>query len=306
MSSRRVTVILNTAAGRAKDDALSERLVTVFEKNGIRVNIHRVEGGQGIESLVAEAVRARDYAVAAGGGDGTIGTVAAGLVGSETALGVLPLGTLNHFAKDLKVPLDPDEAARTIATGRIRMVDLGEVNGRIFVNNSSLGLYPSVVRGRDREQRLGRSKWVAFFWAALAVLKRYPTLTIRMACDDGQTVTRRTPLVFIGNNRYEMSGLKIGSRPRLEAGMLSIYLLHHQRAVSLLRMGLEAVFGRLRRGVGFDYVSAHTVRIDVRRRKVHVATDGEVSTAIPPLHYRIHPRALRVIVPAPEEPAPAR
>ena len=305
MSSRRVTVILNAAAGRGKDDALTERLVTFFEKSG-PVNIHRVQGGQGIENLVAEAVRDRDYAVAAGGGDGTVGTVASGLVGSETALGVLPLGTLNHFAKDLGVPLDPDEAARTIATGRIRTVDVGEVNGRIFVNNSSLGLYPSVVRGREREQRLGRSKWVAFFWAALAVLKRHPSLTIRLECDDGQTVTRRTPLVFIGNNRYEMNGLKIGSRPRLDAGTLSVYLLHHERAVSLLRMGLEAVFGQLRRGVGFDFLSAHTVRIDVRRRKVHVATDGEVSTADPPLHYKIHPRALRVIVPAPEEPGPAR
>ena len=305
MSSRRVTVILNAAAGRGKDDALTERLVTFFEKSG-PVNIHRVQGGQGIENLVAEAVRDRDYAVAAGGGDGTVGTVASGLVGSETALGVLPLGTLNHFAKDLGVPLDPDEAARTIATGRIRTVDVGEVNGRIFVNNSSLGLYPSVVRGREREQRLGRSKWVAFFWATLAVLKRHPTLTIRLECDDGQTMTRRTPLVFIGNNRYEMHGLKIGSRPRLDAGTLSVYLLHHERAVSLLRMGLEAVFGQLRRGVGFDFLSAHTVRIDVRRRKVHVATDGEVSTADPPLHYKIHPRALRVIVPAPEEPGPAR
>ena len=305
MSSRRVTVILNAAAGRGKDDALTERLVTFFEKSG-PVNIHRVQGGQGIENLVAEAVRARDFAVAAGGGDGTVGTVASGLVGSETALGVLPLGTLNHFAKDLGVPLDPNEAARTIATGRIRTVDVGEVNGRIFVNNSSLGLYPSVVRGREREQRLGRSKWVAFFWATLAVLKRHPTLTIRLECDDGQTMTRRTPLVFIGNNRYEMHGLKIGSRPRLDAGTLSVYLLHHERAVSLLRMGLEAVFGRLRRGVGFDFLSAHTVRIDVRRREVHVATDGEVSTAVPPLHYKIHPRALRVIVPAPEKPGPAR
>ena len=121
------------------------------------------------------------------------------------------MGTFNHFAKDLRIPLAVEKAALTIATGEIRRVDVGEVNGKIFVNNSSLGLYPSMVRGREQEQRLGRSKWMALFWATLAVLRRHPVLVVRLTSRDGQELIRRTPVVFIGNNQYELKGFEIGS-----------------------------------------------------------------------------------------------
>jgi diacylglycerol kinase family enzyme len=133
-------------------------------------------------------------------------------------------------------------------------------------------------------------------------LRRHPSFSVRLVSDDGTTVTRRTPLVFIGNNRYEMNGLRIGSRPSLETGKLAVYVLHREGALSLLRMGVEAVFGRLRDGVDFDFFLTTSVRIEVRRPHVHVAIDGEVSTFAPPLIYRTHPRALRVLVPDGEPP----
>jgi diacylglycerol kinase family enzyme len=302
MHRRKATIILNAAAGDGDGESLTARLRRVFEENGVDAVFRRLDGGadgrEKAAELVREAIRAGHFAVVAGGGDGTVGSIAAALVDTETALGVLPLGTLNHFARDLKIPFDVEEAARTIATGRAARVDVADVNGRVFVNNSSIGLYPSLVRGREKGQRLGQSKWAAFFWAALAVLKRYPSVSIRLVSDDGRAVTRRTPLVFIGNNRYEMNGLKIGSRDRLDGGTMAVYVLHHDRPVTLLRMGIEAVLGRLRRGVGFDFLPAQNVRIEVRRKRLHVATDGEVSSLDPPLLYRIHPKALRVIVPS--------
>ncbi|MDQ6894654.1 MAG: hypothetical protein M3167_18525, partial [Acidobacteriota bacterium] len=220
------------------------------------------------------------------------------LVGKETPLGVLPLGTLNHFAKDVGIPLDLEEAARTVAEGRIRNVDVGEVNGRFFVNNSSIGLYPRVVRGRQDVQRLGRSKWVAFAWALLAVLRRLPTVSVRLIAGDGRSLRQRTPLVFIGNNPYEMRGLELGRRPSLETGKLAVYVLHHEGARSLLRMGLEAIVGRLRQGADFDFLLTEGIRIDVRRQQIDVATDGEVARLATPLIYRAHPAALRVLAPS--------
>lgn len=297
MGSRQATVIHNTRAGVVKHAALCDRLAKIFQEHGIRAEVHAVEGGRGIAELVQEAVRRGSFAVVAAGGDGTVSTVASGLVGLETAMGVVPVGTLNHFARDMRIPLDIDEAAHTIAAGRFRTIDVGDVNGRFFVNNSSLGLYPSVVRGRGLEHRLGRSKGAALLWATLAALRHHPSALIRLVPDDGKTVTLQTPLVFIGNNRYAMNGLKIGSRPSLETGKLAMYVLHREGALSLLRMGIEAVFGRLRGGVDFDFLLTDSVRVELRRARVDVATDGEVSTFAPPLTYRTHPRTLRVLVP---------
>ncbi len=122
--------------------------------------------------------------IVAGGGDGTINAVAAVVAGTRTGFGVLPLGTLNHFAKDCGIPLKLDAAIDTIATGVRRWVDVGEVNDRVFLNNSSLGLYPDIVRDRENQQEhLGRGKWLAACWATLGALRRYPFLGVRIAPD---------------------------------------------------------------------------------------------------------------------------
>lgn len=297
MPSRLLTVILNCAAGAKNQSAVRDRIVKILEEHGLRVEVHMFEGGGDLTELAKSAVRSGSFAVVAGGGDGTVNAVASALVDSQCALAILPLGTLNHFAKCLKIPLDVEKAAQTIATGQIRRVDVGEVNGKVFVNNSSLGLYPRMVRGREREQRLGRSKWVALFWATLATLRRYPLLSVRLISDGGQQLTRRTPVVFIGNNQYELKGFEIGSRPSLDAGKLAVYVAHKDRPATLIRMGLEAIFGRLRRGRDFDFLSTENLKIEATRSALQVATDGEVATLAPPLLYRIRPLALRVIVP---------
>ena len=156
---------------------------------------------------------ARPGVIVAGGGDGTVSTVAAALVDTDICLGVLPLGTLNHFAKDLGLPLDLEAAVRCIATGVTSRVDVGEVNGRVFVNNSSLGLYPDIVRDREQQQkRFGRGKWHALLRASIAALRRYPFLQVSLAVE-GRERAYRTPFVFIGNNAYRMEGLTMASGP---------------------------------------------------------------------------------------------
>ena len=146
VQSRQATVIYNTRAGVAKREGLRDRLAKIFQQQHVGAEFHAVGGGQGVAELVREALRKGTFAVVAAGGDGTVSAVASGLVGSKTPLGVVPVGTLNHFAKDMHIPLDAEGAVQTIAAGRIRAVDVGEVNGRVFVNNSSLGLYASFVK----------------------------------------------------------------------------------------------------------------------------------------------------------------
>jgi diacylglycerol kinase family enzyme len=220
------------------------------------------------------------------------------MAGSGVHFGVLPLGTLNHFAKDLGIPLDLDEAVRNLAGGVPRKVDVGEVNGRIFLNNSSLGLYPDIVRDREKQQRrLGRGKWPAALWATLAALRRYPFLSMRLTVR-GETLARRTPFVFIGNNRYTMQGLAIGERDRLDDGLLSLYVAQHPTRLGLLRFAFDALRGKLGSERDFDVLEAAGFEIDTHRARLHVATDGEVTLMNPPLRYRVRPGALTVLVPA--------
>lgn len=236
--------------------------------------------------------------IAAGGGDGTISTVGASLIGTGCVLGVLPLGTLNHFAKDLRIPLELEAAAQNLIAGVVIDVDVGEVNGHIFLNNSSLGLYPRVVRHRDitREQ-LGWGKWPALVWASLVALRRYPLLDVKLHAD-GQERTRRTPFVFVGNNEYQIAGFNLGARKRLDGGRLSVYVTRDVGRLGLLRLAARALTGRLREEKDFDAMLVEDLAIETRRKRLRVSTDGEIRLMTGPFHYRLRRAALQVIVPA--------
>ena len=300
--TRSVVVLLNAASGGGNDAARAARIAALFEQAGASADVRLVRGGDELAAALSSAIERRPDAIVAGGGDGTVGSVAAALVGGPIALGVLPLGTLNHFAKDLGLPLDLEPAIERIARGALRRVDVGEVNGRVFVNNSSLGLYPDIVRERERQQRrLGRGKWAARVWATLGALRRFPFLGVRLSVD-GRSATRRTPFVFIGNNVYSMNGLTIGARERLDSACLSLYVAQRASRLRLLLFALRALFGKLRQTRDFDALCAGEIDVESRRRRLRVATDGEITMMTPPLRYRTRPASLAVFAGEPPTP----
>jgi diacylglycerol kinase family enzyme len=233
----------------------------------------------------------------AGGGDGTINTAASLLVGRDIPLGVIPLGTLNHFAKDLEIPLGLEEAAQVVLGGALCRVDVGDVNGRVFLNNSSLGVYPAIVRLRERYQASGLGKWVAALWASLTVLRRNPFMAVRITVDEQVTV-RRTPFVFVGNNEYRMAGLQAGSRDSLVGRHLAVYVLNAERRTGLLRLGWQILLKGVDEVKELDLLTVDSATIETRRPWLQSALDGEVVPLQAPLEYRIRPGALRVHVPA--------
>jgi len=298
---KHITVIINGSAGSGHDDAMAADLRQRFRAQGMEASVILARDGKELIASAKEAVAQRVDMVAGGGGDGTQNAVASVLAGTGIPYGVLPMGTLNHFAKDLGIPLDLDGAVRTIATGVPKQVDVGEVNHQVFLNNSSLGLYPDIVRDREKQQsRLGRGKWPAAVWATVAALRRYPFLSVRMQADDTR-LARRTPFVFIGNNEYTMEGLAIGARSRLDAGTLSLYVAQRPGRLGLLRFAARALFGGLKEERDFDVLLAREMTIETRHRHLHVAFDGEVEKMATPLRYRIRPGALTVMVPQQEE-----
>jgi len=288
-----VPVLCNCTAGGGRSAADVGR---AFEGTGVEARVVPLDGGDPREAAL-EALKSKPPVLVAAGGDGTISAVADAVRGTGTALGILPVGTLNHFAKDLRIPLDPAEAARVIAAGKRMAVDVGEVNGRCFINNASLGLYPGLVRERERQQRrLRRSKRHAMLWATLAVLHRPPLLDLRLELD-GDVHECFAPFVFIGNNGYRMEGFDIGTRQRLDEGCLNVYTTRGCTTSGLIKLALHALFGRLRQAEDFFESHASALRVTSRKPRLLVATDGEVTPMNTPLEFRIRPRALEVLVP---------
>jgi diacylglycerol kinase family enzyme len=200
--------------------------------------------GDDIGSLAARALGEHRQPVVAGGGDGTINAVAGKLVGTDTVLGVLPMGTLNHFAKDVGVPLNLQAAVRNLFTGQVTNVDVGEVNGRVFVNNSGVGFYPHFVRQREEQEQRGHIKRVAFMLALRSVVRRYFRLRMKVHMDQAEALEHVTPFLFVGNNRYQTSGLQMGTRSKLDSGRLWVCTAPSSGPRNILRIGLRTLLGR--------------------------------------------------------------
>jgi diacylglycerol kinase family enzyme len=294
----KASVLFNAAAGLRPRQVQAEvvRVRELFATLEVEA-IVRLVAGPDLLAAAREAAASNTDVVVMAGGDGTMSAGAGGLVGTGKPMGVLPLGTLNHFARDLGIPTELEAAVRNVAEGIVREVDVGEANNRVFVNNSSLGLYPAAVALRDAWMtQQSMQKWVAMGRAALDTLRRFPVVRLTLRLPEG-SLNVTTPMVFIGNNRYETKLFALGQRPALDEGELWVYLARDAGRFRFLRLALRALIGRLDDSRDFQGLCVKEMLVDDRRRVLRVAFDGEVGHVAPPLRYQIRPRALRVIVP---------
>ena len=289
-------IVLNPEAGSYRPDVRA-RLDRMLAGTPVTADIRQLNHSDA-EILSRAAVNKGYASVIACGGDGTVSAVAAALAGTEVPLGILPLGTLNHFAKDLGISLRLEDAFQTILEGKIGRVDVGEVNGRTFLNNSSIGVYPHLVRFRDAPRRKGLGKWMGFALAVMVVCRRSRLLRLRLMVS-GRELIRKTPFLFVGNNEYDVSG----RRERLDGGRLLLVVAHHKGRFGLLRSAVSALVNRTKENRDFDVLRPTEFRIESRHRFLRVARDGEVQKMKTPLMYRIRPGALRVLVPRRHEDA---
>lgn len=290
-----IVVITNKGAGTGGDESRIEKIREAFAVHNTTVEIIEVDGGE-LTKAASDAIARGAGKVVAAGGDGTVNTVAAAVVGSDIPLGVLPMGTLNHFAKDAKIPLDLAEAAGLILTGSVRRVDVASVNDRIFINNSSIGLYPLMVRDRDKQRsKLKRSKWWAMIKACAAIFKRFPTFGVRMTID-GATKHYHTPAVFVGNNVYKLELFHLGTRDALDRGLLSVYAVRTLTRWRTVALVFSMIFARLEDHALFDTAQVEEMWLETKRHTLDVSLDGEVVRMHTPLHYKIMKHSLNVIL----------
>jgi diacylglycerol kinase family enzyme len=295
----RTLALLNLGGGTLARGAACEADVrTALRAAGIPAEV-RLTPAERLAAAARDAVASGVELVVAGGGDGTVGAVAGALAGSDTALGVLPLGTFNHFARDLGVPAGVEAAARALATATRRRIDMAEVNGHRFLNNSALGFYPEVVRERAEPHPRTRWRKLAVSLAAAArIAGRYRLSRVTLEVD-GQRIQRRTPLLLVSNNPAEMRLLRFGSRSRLDTGRLMVYVHHGASYLALLHTLLVGLLRDVRAAGRFEQWLTPEVQIDLRRhRAVPVFLDGELLHLQPPLRYRLLPGRLLVAAPA--------
>ncbi len=298
-------VLINDAAGSVDRDALDQdiaRIEAAFEAAGASAEV-RAEPPDAFDRVMKElwAGPDRPEAIVIAGGDGTVNCAAGVAVGTDMVLGVLPMGTFNHFAKDLGMAVDLDGAVADLVRGEVRVVDVGEVNDRVFVNNSALGVYPAMVSVRERlADKKGWGKVRAVPVAVWRVLRYFPVHRLDLQGDGGYRREReRTPFVFVGNGGYEDEPGQVGTRSTIDTGTLALYVARVASRRALIWNVFRTVLSGSDAAREMDRTELTEVTIASGTRRVRVALDGEVTWMETPLRYRSRPGALRVMAPMP-------
>lgn len=292
-----VPILVNKHGGAARaDPQIVKKVADAVARAGIDAELELVGGDDCTDRCRAIAERG-DPLLIVGGGDGTISAAAEALVGTDTKLGILPLGTLNHFARDLGIPADLVEAAKLIASNHELRVDVAEMNGRIFINNSAIGLYPLMVVDRDlQRKKLGRSKRLAMIVASMRTLTRFGHQRLTLTVNNEKERVD-TPLLFVGNNDYRIDIGAPGRRERLDGGELCVMVMRKKTRRGFIAATIRALFERTREDDMERIDGVGRLRVWSHRTWLSVSLDGEIVRAQPPLDYGIRRRALRVIAP---------
>jgi diacylglycerol kinase family enzyme len=293
-----IPVLINRSGGTAAamGDRLASAVEEAFAAAGRAIGLELLDGFE-----IAEAARRHAGAplVVVGGGDGTIAAAASALAHTPSALAALPLGTRNHFARQLGVPLDLAEAALLAVSGQRRRIDIGAAGDRIFINNASFGIYARFVRMRDHCRGPRWRRTIPAIWHAVRHM-RAQRFSLRI---DGQASELLTPLLFVGNNEYSVALGRLGQREKLDEGRLSLWAVSAQLPLQLLAFAARALVGLARPERDFEEFAAARRILIAGEGHIEGAFDGELVLLPLPLQLRSMPAALGVVTP--RETAPA-
>ena len=282
-------IVLNKGSGRGDAQVLQDTIRQILDEAGRRYELMPVDDPSRLTDVARQAVkRAQDEqgVVIAAGGDGTLNAVAGAVLGQGVPFGILPQGTFNYFGRTYGISQETDVALRGFLQGTIRPVQVGLLNGRLFLVNASLGLYPQLLEDREAyKQRYGRRRWVAL-WSGLVTLWRQPRQLGLQLEFEGKSRSLTSPTLVVGNNKLQLEHIGI-ENDGLDRNQLVAM------AARLSRLGdAENVIN-----FAFDKLT-----VGVRgRRRVKVAMDGEISWMDTPLEFKVATDRLPLVVPADPE-----
>jgi diacylglycerol kinase (ATP) len=298
---RRVRVIWNSQAGQKAgiptNTTSRDELGALLERQGLADEICESTSLEQARDLATEAVRAGHDLVVAAGGDGTVGTVATQLLRTDTALGILPLGSIMNIARSLGLPRELPAAVEVLTSGEVRKIDVGQANERPFFETGSVGMNAAMFREAQRFERgdwlsIARTVWVAF---------RYRPARIELRLDDRRIRTRAL-MVTVSNGPYTGAAMTVAPGARLDDGKFDVRIFRRFSKLQLFRHLASIAFGRRRYAPEIATYRSKRVSVDSAHPLPCRADSQDLGTT--PVEFVTLPGALRVIVPTPERREP--
>ncbi|SEN39360.1 lipid kinase, YegS/Rv2252/BmrU family [Loktanella fryxellensis] len=296
MTKPAICVIMNPASGKKKDDPETQALIARMRGDD-RIALRLVDHPRQLTRMVETAVSDGFATIVAAGGDGTIAGVTSVLVDHDVTLGVLPMGTFNFVARGLGIPEDADSALDVVLAGHTAPVNLGDVNGKIFLNNASLGAYATILDVREGVYRQwGRSR-LAAYWSvikAMLTLYRPERMTVTV---DGRVTRLRSPMAFVATSAYQLEQYEFEGADAIRDGKLVLILAPDANRVRLLLRAVKILMGRISRGHDYLMHVGDEITIETRRKRQLLARDGENERMTGPYAFTMRRDAIRVCVP---------
>ena len=304
--ARHYHIIFNGSAGTIATSGLTaDALAQQFEAAGLTFTIDSDET-RDLADRIASALADPSDTIVAAGGDGTVLAVAEALLGTDKTLAVLPLGTFNGLARDLRLPLDLPGAIAALASLEPRLIDVGEVNGRPFLHNVLIGLIPGIAVGRElMRAKDGVLAHVGFIRFLLRRLARARRIAVGMEYDSNPVRIERLQTLMVANNSYEQRLGSFMTRRRIDRGSLTVYIIRTLRLHDAVRLAAEMFAGRWRDDEVIEFEKVQTLTLHSKRPRLPVTMDGEIVSLETPLQFRVQPRSLSVLAPPEISPASA-
>jgi diacylglycerol kinase family enzyme len=298
-------IVFNAASGAGDKQKIQADIASVLREAGRHHEFFLADRPEKIAACVRQAIDRAERsqgAVIVAGGDGTINAAAELTLPTRRPFGLLPQGTFNYTCRTHGIPLDSIEATRALLTARIKPIQVGRVNNRIFLVNASLGLYPQLLEDREKyKEQFGRKRSVAFF-AGLATLIQYRNQFELELDHDGKREWVRTPTLFVGNNALQLDQVGLSEADDVQHKQLAAVIVRPVSRMAMLGLALRGAVGRLHSADNVHDFPFTTLNVRRANRKTNrplkIATDGEVCWMMPPLNFRVDPQPLMLMVPA--------
>ncbi|MBT9384194.1 NAD(+)/NADH kinase [Pseudooceanicola sp. CBS1P-1] len=298
-----VAILANRKSGtNARDAEAIDRAMAVF---GDDARLHHWDTEQDLGALADKAIAGGARTIIAAGGDGTAMAVAQAVLGKDVAFGVLPLGTFNYFARGLGLPEEASEAARALLAGTPHEIRIGTVDGQVFLNNASLGIYPRILKEReDVYARWGRRRLMAH-WSVIRTFWRFQRPMRMRLTADGAVQDVRTPLLFVARSAYQLEIFGLEGAEAIHDDAFAVLVGRGETRAELFRLAWRLITRRMQPGRDYDLLAAKHLVVETAKPRMLVAFDGEKRPDRSPFTFHMEDRPLRLLLPGPRQEAPA-